>query len=95
VDDQELKRRISNNHQEHVSMMLNWVGIEEVRAAYLGDYRNVLSELADPPLMTGPWCGLTYSTSPIPITFTRYTTAGLDRKSPPDLRQMPLTTCTI
>ena len=48
MDEQELKRRIPNNHQEHVSMMLNWVGIEEVRAAYLGDYRNVLPELADP-----------------------------------------------
>ena len=48
MDEQELKRRISNSHKEHVSMMLNGVGIEEEQAAYLGDYRNVLAELADP-----------------------------------------------
>ena len=29
-------------------MMLTWVGIEEERAAYLADYNNVLSELAEP-----------------------------------------------
>ena len=28
--------------------MLTWVGIEEERAAYLGDHKNVLAELADP-----------------------------------------------
>ena len=48
LDEQEIKRRVFNNHQENVSMMLTWVGIEEERAAYLGDYRNVLAELADP-----------------------------------------------
>ena len=48
LDEHEIRRRISDSHQEHVSMMLTWVGIEEERAASLGDFRNVMEELADP-----------------------------------------------
>ena len=48
LSEQEIRQRVLSNHREHVSMMLTWVGIEEERAAYLADYNNVLSELADP-----------------------------------------------
>ena len=48
LDEQEIKQWVFNHHKDNVSMMLTWVGIEEARAAYLGDYRNVLAEMADP-----------------------------------------------
>ena len=48
LDEQEIKQWVFNHHKDNVSMMLTWVGIEEARAAYLGDYRNVLAAMADP-----------------------------------------------
>ena len=48
MDEQELKRRVLKYHQKSVSRGLTWVGIEEDRAVYLGSYRNVLRDLADP-----------------------------------------------
>ena len=48
LDEQEIKRRVFLYHQENVSMMLKGVGIDDDRAAHLGDYRNVLAELSDP-----------------------------------------------
>ena len=48
LDERGIKRRVFNYHEDNVSKMLIWVGIEEERAACLGDYRNVLAELADP-----------------------------------------------
>ena len=43
LDEQEIRRRVSSYHQEYVSMMLRWVGIDDDCAAYLSDYRNVLA----------------------------------------------------
>ena len=48
INEQELKRRVLANHQEHVSHWLTWVGVEEDRAVHLGAYDNVLRELTDP-----------------------------------------------
>ena len=44
---QNMEKRHLGYHQEHVSMYLAWGGIEEERAAYLGDYTNVVRDLAD------------------------------------------------
>ena len=48
MDEEELKGRILTYHQESVSKRLTWVGIDEDRADYLGEYNNVLQDLADP-----------------------------------------------
>ena len=48
LDEQEINQRVLSYHQENVSRMLTWVGIGEERALYLGDYRNVVRDLADP-----------------------------------------------
>ena len=48
MDEQELKQRVLTYHQEDVSYRLTRVGVEEDRAAHLGDYDNVLRELTDP-----------------------------------------------
>ena len=50
MDEQDTKQRVLKYHEEHVSMMLTWAGIEEERAVYLGDYNNVVRDLADPSL---------------------------------------------
>ena len=48
LDEQEIKRRVFLYHQENVSMMLKWVGINDDQATHLGDYRNVLADLSEP-----------------------------------------------
>ena len=48
MDEEELKGRVLTYHQESVSRRLTWVGIDEDRADYLGEYNNVLQDLADP-----------------------------------------------
>ena len=50
MDEQDTKQRVLEYHEEHVSWMLTWVGIEEERSVYLGDYNNVVRDLADPSL---------------------------------------------
>ena len=50
LDEQDTKQRVLKYHEEHVSRMLTWVGIEEERSVYLGDYNNVVRDLADPSL---------------------------------------------
>ena len=50
MDEQDTKQRVLKYHEEHVSRMLTWVGIEEERSVYLGDYNNVVRDLADPSL---------------------------------------------
>ena len=50
MDEQDTRQRVLKYHEEHVSMMLTWVGIEEERSVYLGDYNNVVRDLADPSL---------------------------------------------
>ena len=49
LDEEELKQRVLTYHQENVSMMLNWAGIEEERAIYLADYQNVVQDLNESP----------------------------------------------
>ena len=49
MDEQDINRRVLKAHQESVSMYLSWAGIEEERAVYLGDYNNVVRDLADLP----------------------------------------------
>lgn len=48
LDEQEIRQRVTNYHQESISMMLTWADTDEERAAYLSDYENALAELADP-----------------------------------------------
>ena len=48
MDEQDINQRVLKYHQEHVSRMLTWVGIEEERAVYLCDYNNVVRDLANP-----------------------------------------------
>ena len=42
-----MQKRHWGYHQEHVSMNLTWSGIDDERAAYLGDYTNVVRDLAN------------------------------------------------
>ena len=48
VEEQDISQRVLKYHQEHVSRMLTWAGIEEERAVYLCDYNNVVRDLANP-----------------------------------------------
>ena len=50
MDEQDTKRRVLKYHEERVSRMLTWVGIEEERSVYLSDYNNIVRDLADPSL---------------------------------------------
>ncbi len=47
MEDQDIKQRVLKYHQEDVSRGLTWASIEEERAVYLGDYINVVRDLAD------------------------------------------------
>ena len=47
LDEQEIRQRVLDHHQDNVSMMLKWVGIEEEHAAYLGRYENVVKGLSN------------------------------------------------
>jgi hypothetical protein len=44
---QDIEKRHLGYHQEHVSMNLTLSGIDDERAVYLGDYTNVVRDLAD------------------------------------------------
>ena len=48
MEEQDISQRVLKYHQEHVSRMLTWVGVEEERAVYLCDYNNVVRDLANP-----------------------------------------------
>ena len=48
LDELEIRERVSKYHQENISMMLTWVGIEDELAAHLGNYKNVLADLSSP-----------------------------------------------
>ena len=48
MDEQDINQQILEAHQELVSIYLPWAGIEEERAVYLGDYNNVVRDLAVP-----------------------------------------------
>ena len=50
LDEEELRKRVLQYHQDHVSRMLTWVDVEEQRAVHLGDYKNVVRDLADSSL---------------------------------------------
>ena len=48
LDEQDIRQRVLEYHQEDVSRRLKYVGIGEERALYLGDYKKVVRDLADP-----------------------------------------------
>lgn len=54
LDELEIRERVSKYHQENVSMMLTWVGIEDELAAHLCDYKNVLADLSNPSAENWP-----------------------------------------
>ena len=48
MEDEDIRQRVLEYHQERVSRELTYVGIDGERAVYLGDYANVVRDLADP-----------------------------------------------
>ena len=58
MEEQDISQQVLKYHQEHVSRMLTWVGVEEERAVYLCDYNNVVRDLANPPRTNGLLRGL-------------------------------------
>ena len=93
LSEHEIRQRVLSNHQEHVSMMLTWVGIDEERR--LPRRLQIMSWWKWPirPRMTGLWRGRVAPHGPCRRPAVRNTAACFVRKSTPDLRPMPTTTC--
>ncbi len=48
MDEQDISQLVLDSHERLVSMSLTWAGIDEDRADYLGDYKNIVRDLGNP-----------------------------------------------